>query len=75
MKEFSFARVSIRAGGVTSSLKSAAAEVMTESVLPTFIDWLSEILALPDRSPLLHGSIYFNANYTENGITIAYLPK
>jgi len=68
-------RLYVRAGVVPSALRSAASEALTGSVLPKFITWLRGILALPDRSIALQGTLYFNADYTANGLVITDRPQ
>ena len=66
----SYPRVYVRAGIVTVVSYMAASEAMFESVLPQFISWLEEIIALPALSPLLHTKPYFNASYTDNSLVV-----
>ncbi len=61
-----FPRVYVRAGVVPSRLRSAAAEYLMESALPSFVAWLQAILALPADSPALYDRPYFNAEYAED---------
>jgi len=68
-------RLYVRAGTVPSGLRAAASEALTESALPQFIDWLRGIIALPDKSPRLHETLYFNAAYTERGLVVTDQPK
>jgi hypothetical protein len=63
-------RVYVRAGVVPSASRLVAAEAMLVSALPQFVSWLQEILALPDDSPALHGTLYFNATYTVEGLVV-----
>ena len=65
-----YPRVYVRAGVVPSSERRAAQDALAASILPTFIAWLSRILALPKNSPVLHGKPYFNATYEERKVEI-----
>lgn len=68
----SYPRVYVRAGVVPSSARRAACDALAESILPTFITWLSRILALPKNSPALHCEPYFNATYEEGKVGIMH---
>jgi hypothetical protein len=68
-------RVYVRAGVVPKALRVAASEALLESALPQFLSWLQGILALPDQSPALHETLYFNAAYTEKGLVVTDQPK
>ena len=73
-KKVSYPRVYVRAGVVPSALSSAASEVLMESALPKFIDWLAWIIALPERAQALEKDLYFNATYTEKELNITESP-
>ncbi|MDB6024209.1 MAG: hypothetical protein JWM68_432 [Verrucomicrobiales bacterium] len=70
----SHARVYVRAGVVPSASRAAASEALVSSGLPRFIDWLQAILALPENSSGLHGTLYFNAEYTGGGLIVTNKP-
>ena len=70
----SHARVHVRAGVVPSELRFTALEALITAALPAFIDWLKGLLDLPEDSPALHQSPYFNAAYTEKGLSVAHQP-
>jgi hypothetical protein len=71
----SYPRVYVRAGVVPLALRTAASGALAESALPAFIRWLQRIIELPDNSPELYGGeLYFDAQYTENGLTITHQP-
>lgn len=63
-------RIYVRAGVVPSALRQAAAEALRVTALPQFICLLGMILALPEDSPALAGSPYFNASYTAGGLAV-----
>lgn len=67
-----FPRVYVRAGVVPSALRGAASKALLEIVLPQFAVWLRWVFALADESPTLHEILYFDAAYTEKGLSIAY---
>ena len=71
----SYPRVYVRAGAVPSASRLAASEAMLAAALPQFISWLQEILSLPDEAPALHGTLYFNAAYTENALVVTDQPR
>jgi hypothetical protein len=73
-QKVSYPRVYVRAGFVPSALHFTASEVLMESALPKFIDWLGWIITLPERSPALEEDLYFNATYTEKGLKITDSP-
>ncbi len=73
-EDISYPRVYVRAGLVSSLLRSAASEALV-SALPQFVRWLQEIIALPDNSPALRGTLYFNATFTEQGLVVVDQPK
>ena len=64
-------RVYVRAGAVSSALHAAAAELLLSSALPEFTRWLQAILRLPEGSPALRGTSYFNATYTDKGLAFS----
>jgi hypothetical protein len=68
-------RVYVRAGVVPAASRLPASEALLASALPQFVSWLQGILALPDGSPALHGTLYFNATYTEEGLVVTDQPK
>src|SRR5262249_35176468 len=70
-----YPRVYVRAGVVPCALRAAASEALLDSALPQFVKWLRGIIALPDESPALHGTLYFNATYTEKGLAVTDQPK
>lgn len=70
-----YSRVYVRAGVVPTALRSAARDSLTKLALPQFVEWLREILALPDESPVLQMTPYFNVAYTEKGLVITNQPK
>jgi len=70
-----YPRVYVRAGVVPSASRAAASKLLLASALPQFIKWLQAVLALPDESPALNGTLYFNAAYTEKGLVVTDQPK
>lgn len=70
-----YSRVYVRAGAVPTALHSAACDSLTNLALPQFGEWLRGVLALPDDSPVLQMTPYFNAAYTEKGLVITNQPK
>lgn len=67
-----FPRVHVRAGVVQGAERRAAQEALAHEILPVFIDWLAQILALPLNSPVLHGVLHFNATYAAGEIDITH---
>jgi len=65
-----YPRVYVRAGAVTSSLRSAASAALREDALPRFICWVQGLMALPDGSPALAADPYFNATSTPDGLAL-----
>jgi hypothetical protein len=74
-KNVAYPRVYVRAGVVPSASRLSASEALLVSALPQFVSWLQGILALPDDSPALHGTLYFNATYSEDGLVVTDQPK
>jgi hypothetical protein len=70
-----YPRVYVRAGVVPSASRLAASEALLVSALPQFVSWLQGILALPNDSLALHGTLYFNAAYTEERLVVTDQPK
>jgi len=70
-----YPRVYVRVGVVPSTLRLVASAALLVVALPQFVSWLQGILALPDHSPALHGTLYFNATYTEEGLVVTDQPK
>jgi len=70
-----YPRVYVRAGVVPSASRLPASEALLVSALPQFVNWLQGILALPEDSPALHGTLYFNATYTDEGLFVTDQPK
>jgi hypothetical protein len=68
-------RVYVRAGVVPSALRSKAADALAGTALPSFAEWLRQIVELPSGSPALHGPLYFNARYTESGLIMTDKPE
>jgi hypothetical protein len=66
-----YARVYVRAGVVPSGLRMAASNAMVKIILPSFIEWLSRIIALPANSPVLHSEPFFNAGYDNGRVAIS----
>jgi len=56
-------RVYVRAGSLPAEARSAAAGVLLRDGLPSFVAWLSRIIALPVDSPLRNQNLCFNAEY------------
>jgi hypothetical protein len=71
----SYPRVYVRAGTVPSALRATASVALVDSALPLFVDWLQGILALPEQSPALLETLYFNATYTDAGLAVTHQPK
>lgn len=69
-----YPRVYVRAGAVPSASRLSATEALLASALPQFVNWLQGIIALPDTSPALHGTLYFNATYTDQGLAVTSQP-
>lgn len=74
-EDVAWPRVYVRAGVVPSVLRMAASEALLVSALPQFVSWLRGILALPQDSPELQGTLYFNATYTVKGLVVTDQPK
>jgi hypothetical protein len=70
-----YPRVYVRAGVVPSPSRLAALEALLAIALPEFVRWLQGILALPDESPALNGTLYFNAAYTGKGLVVTDQPE
>src|SRR5262249_16181435 len=70
----SYPRVYVRAGVVSSGAYKAARQALVASAVPEFVNWLRGILALPKNSPALYSSPYFNATFSDKGLTIANKP-
>jgi hypothetical protein len=68
-------RLYVRAGVIPSESRPAASEALLATALPQFVSWLQGILALPNESPALNGTLYFNAVYTEKGLVVTDQPK
>ena len=66
-----YTRLYIRAGALKSNDANMAKEAMINIVLPQFAIWLDKILKLPDNSPILNETPYFNAVFKENKIEIS----
>ena len=58
-----YPRVYIRAGSVPKAERRDAFGWLERSALPSFIQWLTKVLALPDNSPILRRGPHFNATY------------
>lgn len=69
-----YPRIYVRAGAVPSALRMSAMDALRVSALPQFVRWLQEIIALPDNSPALRGTLYFNATYTDDGLIVTNQP-
>jgi hypothetical protein len=69
-----YPRLYVRAGPVPSGLHAVASESLLASALPQFVRWLRTILALPGRSPALHGKPHFIAAYTVEGLAVGSQP-
>lgn len=67
-----YPRVYVRAGVVTSAERQAALDALRSQGIPAFISWLSQIVALPNGSPKLHGNLYFDACYEDGEIGITH---
>jgi hypothetical protein len=63
-------RCYIRAGTVRSENRKIAENLLKETVLLKFIDWVIKIQSLPDNSPKLKRELYFNAVFKENEVSI-----
>src|SRR5689334_17374101 len=70
-----YPRVYVRAGVVPWTSRATASEALLAKALPEFVRWLQGILALPDESPALNGTHYFNAAYTDNGLVVTDQPE
>jgi len=56
-------RLYVRVGTVKSSESRAAREFMAAGALPSLIEWLQELLALPERSPSRSVEHYFRQEW------------
>ncbi len=69
-----YPRVYLRTGAVLSNARLPASEALLNRAIPQFVAWLQRILDLPDGSPALQATLYFNATYCDNDIAIADRP-
>jgi hypothetical protein len=70
-----YPRVYVRAGCVLAAERMTASEALSETVLPTFIQWLTGILDLPRGSPRLGSELYFNATSVDGRLAISNTPQ
>lgn len=71
----SYPRVYLRAGSLPSSERLAASAALESEVLPAFVAWLEWIIALPENSPALHQTLYFNARFVEQRVECSQTPE
>lgn len=70
-----YPRVYLRAGVVPLPLYPSASKALADTALPEFTRWLRNLVNLPETaSELLFGERYFNARYSEDGLSISYQP-
>lgn len=62
------------AGVVPNNEHKHAYELLISDVIPSFIEWIREIVSLPLNSPFLDEKPYFNSLYQSGSITIERLP-
>jgi hypothetical protein len=67
-----YARVYIRAGSLPKAERRDAFRWLERSVLPSFIQWLTKVLALPDNSPILSKGASFRALYRFGVVEISH---
>jgi hypothetical protein len=60
-----YERFYIQAGVVPSSYASEARRFVEATVLPQFIAWAKDILALPYNSPIRRSKQYFTSSFTQ----------
>ena len=63
-------RLYIRAGALLREDVLPAREKLETAVFPAFINWVTNISALPDNSPLLTKGLYFNAIFQAQNLKI-----
>ncbi len=71
---FDHTRIWVRAGAVPAAERKEAAEHLAQEALPAFVQWLGQLLKLPDNSPVLFQSPSFDATWNKGKIDITQTP-
>jgi hypothetical protein len=71
----SYPRVYVRAGCIPAMQRAVASESLSNTALPRFIDWLRSILSLPPNTPKPAGTLYFNATWLDDRLSITNEPQ
>jgi hypothetical protein len=67
-----YPRTYVRAGSLPREQRSTAAACLKAAVLPTFIQWLAKVVALPDNSPILLRGPKFVATYQHGAVEVRH---
>jgi hypothetical protein len=67
-----YPRVNVRAGSLPKEERRAAFRWLEERAVPSFIHWVTKVLALPDNSPILLKGASFTATYRRGAVEIRH---